>query len=385
MKKVLVSALIGVMFTCLVACGNNSGSTENANGTEDATTSVSYMEDKADTDDGEKAKDNKGGAGFVGQSSGLDYDGMVLNYSDISEEVRNDMKEYAKAQLKEYLDENSSTYENVGDLNYEGIIFQINDTPEGGKASDLLLIYSTTGTKLDELSGEKKEMDLSFYVTLVNICPVDAKTYGCAEVHIHENENMRAEFIYSKSQILTYYYTYMVDQKKNTYVDEAYDGFEKYGDYKAVTKVADLEKAPFFETMKQVGIKNIDKYMTDNFEDNIHYTEPEYVGSFIRDMKDKKERTETHIIYKLTFSDDDGLCEDTELFFDEGFEETCFTVGGELLYHESCKEPYGQMYLGDSAYVVRAYESLDKIGKLYAKDGNLAEGVLDKTESLNIN
>lgn len=387
MKRVLVSCLIAAMFTGLVACGNNGATTDGTNGSETVTTSDSdaNAEDQADTDNGEKAKDNKGGSGFVGQSSELNYDKMIIDYNDISDEVRNGMKECAKAQVKEYLDENTSTYENVGDLNYEGLIFQVNDTPEGGKASDVFLFFSTTGTKLDGLSGEKKEMDLCFYVTLVHICPVDDKSYGCAEVHVQENENIRAEFLYTKSQMLTFYHTFMVDKKKNGYVDEAFDGFEKYGDYKAATKVADMEKAPFFETMKQVGANNIDKYMADNFGENISYTEPEYVGTFIREDKDKEERTETHIIYKIVFSDADGLCEDTELFFDEGFEETCFTVDGELLYYESCEEPYGHMYLGDSAYEVRAYDSIGKIGKLYDDDGSLQEAVLDKSETLSVN
>ena len=335
MKRVLVSCLIAAMFTGLVACGNNGATTDGTNGSETVTTSDSdaNAEDQADTDNGEKAKDNKGGSGFVGQSSELNYDKMIIDYNDISDEVRNGMKEYGEAQLKKFIEENSSIYENVGDLNYEGIIWQVNDTPEGGKSSDLFMFFSTTGTKLDEISGEKKEMDISFYVDMVYICPLDEKTYGCSEVRIYENKNINAEFAYSRSQMLTYYYTNMVDQKKNGYVDEAFDGFERYGEYKAVTKVVDLEKAPFFETMKQVGAQNIDKYMAENFGENIHYTEPEYVGSFIRkyDNEDKKERTETHIIYKLVFSDDDGLCEATELYFDEGFDDTCFTVDGELL------------------------------------------------------
>lgn len=388
MKRVLVSCLVAAMFTGLVACGNNGATTDGTNGSETVTTTDSdaNAEDQADTDNGEKAKDNKGGSGFVGQSSELNYEKMIIDYNDISDEVRNGMKEYGEAQLKKFIEENSSIYENVGDLNYEGIIWQVNDTPEGGKSSDLFMFFSTTGTKLDEISGEKKEMDISFYVGMAYICPLDEKTYGCSEVRIYENKNINAEFAYSRSQMLTYYYINMVDQKKNGYVDEAFDGFERYGEYKAVTKVADLEKAPFFETMKQVGVQNIDKYMAENFGENIHYTEPEYVGSFIRkyDNEDKKERTETHIIYKLVFSDDDGLCEDTELYFDEGFDDTCFTVDGELLYHSSCDKPYGNMYLGDSAYEVRASDSIDKIFRLY-DDGELHEAVIDLSESLKVN
>ena len=372
MKRFLTGCLMAVMVAGLVACGSEG---KNSHSSDDTSLEAGSTEGAtSEKKDSGKKKD----AHFDPDASGNNHEDNVHEYSEIPESVIGDMKKYADKLLKEFLEEHSDEYENVGKLKYEGNVFRLEVRPDLHEvdSNDLYFIYSTRGTKVEDISGEKKELDLCFNVGISNVYAADDKTYTYGDKHVNEVYNMRAEFEYDYSQLMTLVYQYEAEYKKAGVTYTVHDGFEKFGEYKRVTKVEDMEKAPFFDFMKTKGVSNINQYMEDDFGENIHFTEPEYYGCYL--LNDGA----ACLVYKSVISDSDGLCEDTEVFFSVKFNDACFTNDDKLMYSSS-SSPFGYMFLGDSAYELRAYENIKDMIGIY-DDGKIKDDVVDMTDSLKI-
>ncbi len=386
MKRVLVSCLIAAMFAGLVACGDNASS-ENTTGSESSVTADSGadVESQADSGEEDKAKDNKSGVHYDKDAKipGLDY--LVKSYSEIPDEVKEEFKEDSLNIVKQYLEETNNTYEIDGDLKYEGYYFQHVESKTTGNSNQILYVYTTTGSRCEVNSADKTEGTLCFYARYGNVCPVDEHTYGCTEKKGLEYFDYVAKYEIDEERLMTSMFIKEGASTTPGYTQEAGDGMEKYGNYTPITKVADLEKDPSFEDMKAVGVATIDQYMENEMEDNIKYTAPEYYGAYI--MKHDKDEdvgkvTSSYLVFKSVISDTEGLIDDTEVLFTISFSGTCYTENGELTYGTVSSDPVGQSELGDSAYVISAYEKVEDLYHLRSYSQSL-DRIIDRSEVLN--
>ena len=383
MKRVLVSCLIAAMFTGLVACGDNASS-ENTTGAESSVTADSGadVESQADSGEEDKAKDNISGVHYDKDAEVPSYDNVTKSYSDIPDGVKKELQEYSLDVIQEYLDKTDKTYEINEDLKYEGYIFQYIDHENDPDENYLFYVYSSKGSRMDSYATEKTEGALCFYARYENVIQLDDNTFSTMAEDGNEHWDTYPRFEYDAEKLMTHMYLCEVDVSIPSYTTEAGDGFEKYGNYKALTKVADLEKDPFFDTMKEVAVSTIDAYMEKDMEDNIKYTEPEYYGAYIMTRDDIHEYSESYLVFKSVISDTEGLINDTEVLFTIEFSATRYTENGELTFGSASTDPVGQSELGDSAYVIRAYEKVEDMYHLREASQTL-DRIIDRSEVLN--
>ena len=379
MKKLLVIGLMAAMLTGLAGCGDKTQAEP------EEAVSTDYTVTSEDSDKPEDNKPVKSGIHYEEYVEGIDYNDVhkVQSYSEIPEDVREEMKAMAEVKMKEYIEENSGNYENLGELTYEGWAFQLHTYQSDPDQNYVYYFWSTTGTKIDPYTGEKKSGALGFYGRLDNVIQVDEHTFTSGDKHGCYFPSANYEIEFDHSQLLTAGYLEEVDLRIAGVTAEAGDGFEKYGEYKAPQSVAQVEQDPLFEQIKKQGISNIDYYMDENFEENIHHTEPEYFGFYITSRDDIKENGGISMIYKAVISDTEGLCEDTEVLFNVPFYGVRFTESGALMYGSSSREMIGKMFLGDSAYTIRAFPNLEDLADFCLKEKDGSSILVDKTDSLN--
>lgn len=310
------------------------------------------------------SQEKKSGVHYVEKLAGATSDKLVTSYDEIPDSVREEMKECALASVKKLIEENPGDYWDIGELKYEGYAFWFETNKSDPNENEVRYFFSTTGSRTYPfIEGEIKSGAICFYSWVDYVVKADDNTFGSAEMRAHCYSNNREEYEFDLERLMTTVYTHYGEPYVSSLTVETGDGFEKYGNYTYPTTVEQVENDPFFEFMKERGKENIDYYMDHNFEENIHYTEPEFYGLGIT-KEDDENSCKVFLFYKSVISDTEGLCEDTEIYFCAPFYQSRITQNGELTYYYSDKDLLGKkLELGNSAYFIRAFPDIASINE----------------------
>ncbi len=248
--------------------------------------------------------------------SGLEE--YVADYEDLSEEFISKLKDEAEDSIYSYTADSYSTSSSLTDLMYSGYILNaIKDGSEYANTyNDLYIIYSGT---VSSSNGSFSTAKVYFPVRFVNILNGENGLRYSENYGITGNSRLDDSWSSTKGYINPLIcYMEIVEANKDSYIAECGDGFEKYAEYEAITKLDDIAES-FKEELYVDAKDRIENYIASFYNGSSSASDLSIAGEYLLTAKiqgpDLGNNNKYFVVYSATVTNSEGGFDTTTVYF----------------------------------------------------------------------